>query len=270
MSATLFAPAARRRIAPLVLGLGLAAAGSGRALASAPQGPDPWEGANRVFYKIEGGLDRALIRPLAVFYRHAAPRPVRDGLRRFVANLGEPGVAVNDFLQGRGARGARTVVRFAVNSTFGVGGLFDPSAQGGLPHHDNDFGLTLARYGVKTGPYLYLPLVGPTNLRDGAASVVTMALNPLTYTAYPGQAGVAAATTTTSGLDARGAADAQLKALNSSAVDPYATLRAYAQQDREAQVRGGVVEIETLPDFDEDPAPAPVKADPPPSAPGGR
>jgi phospholipid-binding lipoprotein MlaA len=261
---------ARAAFAPLVFGVGLAAASPAL---SQPLGQDPWEGANRTFYRVEGALDRALIRPLAVFYKHVAPRPLRSGLKNAIANLAEPSVAVNDLLQGRGGKAGETVARFVVNSTVGVAGLFDVATPAALPHHANDFGLTLARYGVKPGPYLFLPLVGPTNVRDAVGGVVNIAFNPLTYAGYPGQAEVAATTTAAKGLDARNAADGQLKALDASAVDPYATLRAYAEQTREAEVNGGVVEIETLPNFDVEPppapAPAPTKVSYTPSADGG-
>ncbi len=247
-------PLASRRfplIAPLVLSLGLAAAS--KPAMAATVSADPYEGANRAFYGLESALDRALLRPLSVFYRHAVPRPIRAGLTRVAGNLGEPGVAANDLLQGRTAKAGRTVVRFVANSTLGLGGLIDVASTAGLKHHDNDLGLTLARYGVGSGPYLYLPLVGPTNVRDGAANLVTIALNPLTYIGYPGQSAVSLTTTATGGLEKRASVDDQLKSLDALALDPYATVRAYAQQNRESEIHDGVVQVDALPDFD--PAP---------------
>jgi phospholipid-binding lipoprotein MlaA len=241
--------------AALALGLSLAA---GPALARSGVGQDgvhdPFEGLNRFFFAVQTGLDKAIIRPGAVFFKHAVPRPVRSGLGHFISNLGEPIVAANDLLQGRGSKAGETVARFAVNSTVGIGGLFDVATGAHLPHHANDFGLTLARYGVQSGPYLFIPLIGPTNVRDGIGGIANIALNPLTYAGYPGQAQLAAGTTVVGGLGARASVDGQLKAMNASAIDPYATMRAYAEQNRQAEIRNGVVEIQTLPDFDDDSA----------------
>lgn len=242
-------------VVPLALSLGLGLMATAGTAASAPLSPDPYEGFNRAVYNSQRDLDRAVLRPLSVFYRHAVPSPVRAGLKGVSANLGEPGIAANDLLQGRHGAAGRTVVRFVANSTIGLGGIFDVAAKVGLPHHDNDLGLTLARRGVKPGPYLFLPFVGPTNVRDGAATLVSAVLNPLTYVGYPGQTAVSLTTTTTGGLQTRADVDADLKSLDAMAVDPYATLRAFAQQRRASDVRGGIVEVESLPDFDDGPAP---------------
>ena len=106
-------------------------------------------------------MDAAVLRPAAMAYEKATPKPDPQRPAQFLANLGEPMVFINDILQLKIAKGANTVVRFATNSTFGVGGLMDPATKAGIKHHDNNFGVTLARYGVPPGPYLFLPRARP-------------------------------------------------------------------------------------------------------------
>lgn len=226
------------------------------ATASEPQPPgagDPFERTNRRAFNMEKGFDRALLRPAAMAYRRGLPKPLRLGLAHFASNLGEPEVLVNDALQARPREAGKTLVRFAVNTTLGVGGLVDVAKRAGLPHHDNDFGLTLARYGVAPGPYLFMPFVGPSSVRDASGTVLSIAFNPLTYIAFAGSGAIAAGDAVTSGLEKRGSADPDIKALYAASLDPYAALRSYYLQARESQVRGGVVSVEALPDFDDAP-----------------
>jgi phospholipid-binding lipoprotein MlaA len=219
---------------------------------------------NRVFFKIEDVLDRLVLRPAAIGYKRIIPRPIRQGLANVVSNLGEPAVMANDVLQGHGKKASHTFVRFAGNTTFGLFGLIDVATPSGLPHHNNDLGLTLARYGVKSGPYLFLPLIGPTTARDLTGSLGSLAFNPLIYTRYPGDAEVGVITGLTAGLNARANADGQLKALNATATDPYASLRSFYLQSRQSEVMGGVLDIKALPDFDDSAA---TPSPPPPATP---
>jgi phospholipid-binding lipoprotein MlaA len=230
----------------------------------AAQAGDPYEGLNRAIFRFNHGLDRAVIRPLAVGYHRIVPRPLRLALHNVVANLGEPAVAINDLLQGHGVKAARTVTRFAANSTIGVAGIFDVASRASLPHHNNDFGVTLAKYGARPGPYLVLPLMGPSTVRDAAGRLVDFALNPLNYAGYPGAADVGAGAAVEGGLDARAAVDDDLKTVYASATDPYAYLRSLYLQNRQSEVTGGRVDVEQLPAFDDQTASAP--AAPPPSA----
>ena len=129
---------------------------------------DPLEGVNRRFYRSQEKFDRAFFRPAALGYKHAVPAPVRSGLRNFFSNLGEPIVFLNYLLQLKPGKAAETLTRFAINSTIGLGGVIDLAKQPSirLPHRPNGLGNTLGYYGVKPGPYLFLPFVGPTTLRD--------------------------------------------------------------------------------------------------------
>jgi phospholipid-binding lipoprotein MlaA len=212
---------------------------------------DPWEKVNRRVYKVNRKVDAAMLRPAAMAYEKVTPKPVRKGLRNFLANLGEPMVFINDILQLKIAKGAKTVVRFATNSTFGVGGLMDPATKAGFKHHDNNFGVTLARYGVPPGPYVFVPLLGPSTVRDLVGSGVDLAANPLTFAKFSGVGAFHTSTTLVAGLDERVEADPDLKAIDEMGADTYATMRSLYLQNRRAQITGGEVDIANLPDFDD-------------------
>jgi phospholipid-binding lipoprotein MlaA len=212
---------------------------------------DPFEGINRRLFAQEEALDHRLVRPTAMTYRRVLPKWVRGLIADALSNLKEPTVAVNDALQGHGAKAARTVTRFVVNTTIGVAGSVDVARTIGLPRRTNDFGLTMARYGVGAGPYLFLPFVGPTSLRDSFGGIVSMALNPLSYVTFPGLEEIRASAAVAGSLDTRVAAEAELRTLRAAAIDPYASVRAYWTESRAAQVRGGVIDVEALPTFDD-------------------
>jgi phospholipid-binding lipoprotein MlaA len=201
---------------------------------------DPLEGFNRAMFAVHQKVDRAVFRPVALGYRHAVPRPLRSGLRNFFHNLGEPLVFLNDLLQLKPGRAARTAARFLINTTVGIGGFVDVAKlpNVGLPHHDNGFGDTLGFYGVKPGPDIFLPLFGPTTLRDfiggqGEGFVFPLAVgNPFDRWEYQMPKAV------DTGLDIRAESDDDLKALLDGAVDPYATLRSVFLQDRAGEIQG--------------------------------
>jgi len=208
---------------------------------------DPWEPANRKFYALHQVIDRFVLSPVANAYGHL-PKPLRRGLRNFARNLGEPAVAVNDLLQGRPKTAAGVVGRFTINSTVGVGGILDVAKRTGLPHHDNDFGTTLGRWGAQPGPYMFLPLLGPSDLRDTVGGAVNIFLSPFTWVQYDGRTTVAAVTTLENGIDKRYEARQALETVRETSTDPYATLRSFFQQSREAAIHGS--NAVTLPDFE--------------------
>jgi phospholipid-binding lipoprotein MlaA len=211
--------------------------------------PDPFEGFNRGSFNVTDALDRALLRPLAVGFQRIAPRPLRAGLRNAFSNLGEPVVALNDVFQGHLPTAARTAIRFTANSTVGVLGLIDVAKALQLPHHDNGFGLTLGRFGAPAGPYLFVPLLGPSTVRDGFGRVVDAASDPLNYAQFNSADALRISRYTLTALDERAESDQRLKDIRSTATDPYATLRSIYLQSREAQIRGDNLHDETLPDF---------------------
>jgi len=222
---------------------------------------DPWEPMNRTFFNLQEGLDKGFIARIAHGFGRA-PLPFRAGLINFGHNLGEPTTFVNDVLQARPAAAARTLTRFLVNSTIGIGGLFDVAGHNHLPRHENGFGTTLGRWGFKPGPYLFLPLIGPSTFRDTLGDVGDIWVNPLTYSRYPHKAVIGITTSIVDGLGKRVESDQDLETIRATSTDPYASLRSFYLQNRQAEITGKAVTIENLPDFDE-PAPGAKPGTPP-------
>jgi len=130
---------------------------------------DPFEGFNRAVYKFNEKTDQYVLKPLAKGYRAVVPQPVSKSISNFFSNLYDPANMLYNFLQGKPKAGFSDLGRFIVNSTFGIAGLFDVASKMGLSKHNEDFGQTLAVWGVGDGPYLVLPFFGPSNIRDGAS-----------------------------------------------------------------------------------------------------
>ena len=149
--------------------------------APAAANPDPWQKYNRAVFRFNDRLDRYVARPLAKGYRKATPRRLRTGITNFFVNLRMPVVMVNDLLQGKPRAAGLDTARFMLNSTWGLAGFFDIGSRMGLPQSEEDFGQTLGTWGVKSGPYLVLPILGPSSLRDGAGYGVDVAVHPRTY-----------------------------------------------------------------------------------------
>ncbi|MES2037050.1 MAG: VacJ family lipoprotein [Pseudomonadota bacterium] len=135
---------------------------------------DPLEGFNRAMFSFNDTVDTAVVKPVAQAYRAATPSFVQTGIGNFFSNIGDVWNAVNNLLQGRVNDSATDVMRFAVNTTIGIGGLIDIGSAAGMPKHNEDFGQTLGRWGVKSGPYLVLPVFGPSTVRDAIAMPVDM------------------------------------------------------------------------------------------------
>ncbi|NII09801.1 VacJ family lipoprotein [Oleiagrimonas sp. C23AA] len=131
-----------------------------------PRTDDPWEGFNRKVFAFNQDVDKAVIRPVAVTYRKVTNPPVRRAISDFFSNIRLPITIGNDVLQARPKQALQNTGRFLVNLTVGLGGFLDPASRLGLPQQETDFGITLARWGVPDGPYLVLPLIGPTTTRD--------------------------------------------------------------------------------------------------------
>lgn len=142
--------------------------------------PDPWEGFNRKMHSFNNAADEFVLRPLAVTYNKITPEPVQTGVSRFFANLSTPVTAVNQALQGRFGDAVGSLGRFAVNTTIGIVGMFDPATSFGLPKRgDEDFGQTLATWGWRDSRYLVLPLLGPRTVRDAVGIVGDQPLSPV-------------------------------------------------------------------------------------------
>jgi len=142
--------------------------------------PDPWEGFNRKMHGFNNAADKFVLRPLAVGYKKITPEPVQAGVSRFFANLSMPVTVVNQALQGRPGDAARSLGRFAVNTTVGIVGVFDAASDFGMPdRNDEDFGQTLATWGWSDSRYLVLPLLGPRTVRDALGIVGDQPLSPI-------------------------------------------------------------------------------------------
>ena len=142
---------------------------------------DPWERLNRTSYAVSDGFDRILLKPVAKGYDFIMPSWASLGVSNFSKNLTTPRSMVNNFLQGKPKQGVSDLGRFVLNSTFGLGGLIDVASMNGLEVYDEDFGQTLAVWGVPDGPYVYIPFLGPATLRDGIALPVDILSDPLIH-----------------------------------------------------------------------------------------
>lgn len=242
-----------------VIGLAAWATFSGLAIADEPT-PDPFEPFNRAMFAVHEAVDKAALEPLARGYEAITPGPVREGVGNALDNLKAPVILANDILQLEPKRAATTTMRFIVNSTLGLGGLFDVAHEMGLEKHDEDFGQTLAKYGVSSGPYLFVPVLGPTTLRDGIGRGVDAALDPLNSNDYRNDDQIRTSRGVLTGLQTRadilGAVD-ELRAES----DPYLTIRGTYLLLRDSEIRNGKAELPDVPDL---PPLPPSEAESPP------
>jgi phospholipid-binding lipoprotein MlaA len=224
----------------------------------APSNDDPFEGFNRKVYAFNNGLDRAILRPAAMGFRRVTPAFFRKIIRNFLSNLGEPKVIANDLLQVRPVRAVQATGRFVMNSVVGLGGLIDVATEFDLPSQDNGFSITLGRYGVGQGPYLYVPVSGPATVRSLVGAVVDGFMDPRYWINYPHRTEVSIGLGLEHGLDLRGEADSALRSLTADATDPYATIRSAYLQNQQSLVNGDRKDVESLPDFDDSASPPPA------------
>ncbi len=223
---------------------------------------DPFEPWNRRMFAIHEGVDRYVVEPTARVYRAVTPRWARQGVSNALRNLGAPVTLANDLLQGEFDRAGVTTARFGLNSTFGLLGLVDVAEDMGLERHAEDFGQTLATWGVDPGPYIFVPLLGPTTLRDGVGRGVDNAFDPLAYADFDEIDDVRATRAGLTALSVRENLLDPIAAVRETAVDPYAAIRTqYAYARRDAISNGGSMD-EALPQFDEIPDALRVPSDP--------
>lgn len=189
---------------------------------------DPLEGFNRTMFRFNDVVDKNALQPAAKAYQFAVPSFVQAGIGNFFSNLGDIWTGVNNLLQGKVYDGGIDFVRVTANSTLGVLGLFDIASDAGLPKHDEDFGQTLGRWGMASGPYVVLPLLGSSTLRDVAAMPLDWAGDPWTYKRPPLWRNVG---TVIRGIDRRAAFLDASNLLEDAALDPYEFTRdAYLQR----------------------------------------
>ncbi len=221
---------------------------------------DPMEPTNRVFYSINDKLDRYAFKPLAQGYIKITTQGIRNHVGDFVTNIGEPGRLVYFAAGGKPRDAGTALVRFVVNSTVGIGGIFDPATHIGYPETDTDFGLTLAEWGVPAGPYLYLPAFGPSGARDAFSIPVAFFLTPME--AAPASTAMTAfgwSETALHLINTRAEYMEPIDQVEATALDPYATFRSLYRQSRASQLQLiDQRDTPTVPDwFPQPPAPAP-------------
>ena len=208
---------------------------------------DPLEPLNRAIFAINIEADRYILKPVAYVYKEAVPDPVQDMVGNFLHNLSSPVILLNAVLQGDMDHAGTTLARFLINSTIGLAGIVDIAGEMGIVRREEDFGQTLAVWGVDEGPYLMLPLLGPSNARDAVGRVVDYFGDPLTYLRYEkfNYSRFGADT-----VDVRVRNYELLNDLEKTSVDFYAAVRSLYRQDRRDEITNGAeADLPPLPEI---------------------
>jgi len=224
---------------------------AGCASVPTPTPGDPREGLNRTVFKVNDTVDTYALKPVAKGYKWAVPQPVRSSVTNFFSNIGDVYVAANELLQLKIADGVGDIMRVVINTVFGVGGLFDVATLAQLPKHSADFGVTLGHYGVPSGPYLVLPLLGPSTVRDATGLIVDYYGNPLSYV---NPSSVSWALYGLNLVNTRANLLTTVDVLSAAAIDKYSFIRnAYLQRRR--FLISGTDGSDGVPNYDEDSLP---------------
>jgi phospholipid-binding lipoprotein MlaA len=228
--------------------LALTAAGLVCGCATAPERKpgDPFEPVNRAIFNFNDGVDRYIAVPVAKGYQNVTPQPLRTAVSNFFSNLGDLTNAANALLQLKITDATEDIMRFAFNSVFGLGGLLDWATPAGLPKHQQDFGLTLGHWGIPSGPYLVLPLFGPSTVRDSMGLVVDVKFNPLNYIEPATRNPLYVLQFVSTRSDLLGATSL----LEQAALDKYSFVRDAYTQQRLARLRGTSNANPPLPNYD--------------------
>ncbi len=209
---------------------------------------DPLEPFNRTMLEFNMIADEAILEPVARVYDAVLPDPAQSAVRNVLNNLGEPITLMNDLLQGEVGRATQSLTRFVFNSTLGLGGMIDLMGEAGMEGHDEDFGQTLAVWGIGEGPYLVLPLLGPSNFRDLTGTVVDAVADPVNRT-FRGH-DLKAAPYIRAGtdiVDRRASLLGVIEELERTSIDYYTTVRsAYRQRRQQAILNGALPPVEDL------------------------
>ncbi|AJC20210.1 MlaA family lipoprotein [Pandoraea pulmonicola] len=222
---------------------------TGCATVTNPNPADPIEGFNRSMYTFNDKLDKTVMVPVAKGYRFVVPEPARDMVTNFFSNVGDVYNFANNLLQLEVTAAVQDLMRLTINTVFGVGGLIDFASPAGLPKHSQDFGVTLGKWGLPDGPYLVLPLLGPSTVRDTVGMAGNMFIDPtsyikpewVSYSLY----GVRLVNTRANLLDASNLLDA-------AALDPYSFMRDAYLARRKYLINGGASNSAALPNYEED------------------
>ena len=207
-------------------------------LAAYKENNDPLEPMNRYFFEVNYAIDELFLKPVASWYDAILPKPVEHSVHNFLRNLNGPVILANDLFQGNGKRAGITAKRFLINSTLGVAGLFDVAADWfGITYHDEDFGQTLAVWGVPKGPYLVIPLLGPSTVRDTGGLMVDSALTPTWYFVDTVITAVTAGSRMVETVNARSLVLEDVDRAREASFDFYSFVRHAYLQRREALIR---------------------------------
>jgi phospholipid-binding lipoprotein MlaA len=207
---------------------------------SHPVPGDPYEATNRQIFDFNMMVDRTFLRPTAERYQTYLPEPVRDSVRNVLDTLHGPVVFANDVLQGERERASASSRQFFVNATLGLGGIFDVASGMGIDAHDEDFGQTLAVWGADSGPFIMLPLLGPSNPRDATGKVVDIGLDPTGYIKFKRHWMWEGLRQYVNIVDTRSRNLETLDGIERDSLDFYATVRSLYQQNRGYQIRNGM------------------------------
>ena len=248
-------PCTIKDISAVAISMAMLGAMSGCATGPDRNPEDPLESLNRATFQFNDVLDRNIATPIAKGYNKIVPDPIRTMVYNFFSNLGDVTVMVNNIAQGRVNDGAHDLMRIVTNTIFGIGGLFDMATPAGFPKHNQDFGLTLGHWGLPTGPYLVLPLFGPSTFRDTAGLVGDIQVNPTTYLEPAERNSLFGVHFVSARAQYLGATDL----LSMAALDKYSFTRDAYLGRRRYQLSGG--QDETPPNYDNDAAPADTPAD---------
>ena len=210
---------------------------------------DPLEGMNRFFFDINQRLDRNAAKPAATVYKDTVPSSVRTSFHNVLDNLGGPVTVANDLLQAQFENAGIAAGRFVINTTLGVGGIFDVATDWGMPSRSRDFGETMGTYGVPRGPYLVLPFRGSTDVRDFAGNFVDGYVSPLRYVRYDGRNYVGLMKSTVGSMENRATNLVTYRDIERASVDYYATLRTLYLERRARLIEDRSVRTAGLPDF---------------------
>ncbi len=197
---------------------------------------DPFEPVNRAIFSFNNIADRVVLEPVAKGYKKL-PSPIQSGISNFLSNLRAPLVVVNQLLQGQGENAIQSSGRFIINSTVGLLGVFDVAEKIGIEEKEEDFGQTLATWGVGDGFYIVLPLFGPSNMRDTSGMLITMVTDPINaYAVSEGEAWLVPMRTAANAVDQRSKIIDEVNALRDNSVDYYAAVRSSYYQNRKAAI----------------------------------
>jgi phospholipid-binding lipoprotein MlaA len=233
----------------VVAGILLAGCASPRMVEGPQDTNDPFETVNRLSFNITLAFDKGIFRPTAIGYRRIVPTPVRNALRNFLNNLTSPVILANDVLQGETDRAGTTLARAGINTTIGIVGLIDVAQEWGYPRHSEDFGQTLGTYGSSEGPYLFVPLLGPSNPRDFLGWAVDFLFDPFTYAQFDNRYLWMGVRGGVDYVDLRERNIETLDDIERNSLDYYASVRSLYRQTRNNEIRNGAPQVEDLPDF---------------------